>query len=56
MSAIYLLIGGLVGCLLYRLGRREGEVGRVLPIGRRKTPKEASILDKIERYNGEVRK
>lgn len=52
MNALWLLIGGFIGCLVYRLGRREGEVGRVLPLRRRKTPEAASILDQIERYDG----
>ena len=54
MEICLILSGALMGVLIYRLGRREGEVGRVLPLQWRRSrrAKEEALLDKIERYQG----
>ena len=56
MNALLLLAAGLIGCFLYRLGRKEGEAGRVLPLVRRrsvsKRGRAEKLLDDIERYDG----
>lgn len=54
MEIALILTGALMGVLCYRLGRREGEVGRVIPLRWRRTKrsKEEELLDKIERYRG----
>jgi len=54
MELILTLAGVLTGVVCYRLGRREGEAGRVLPLipeRKRKRP-EDELLSKVERYDG----
>ncbi len=53
MEIVSILCGALVGVMLYRLGRKEGEQGRVMPImkvGKRR--QRDVLLDKIEKYQG----
>lgn len=54
MELILMLMGVVTGVLCYRMGRREGEVGRVLPLipSRGKPRREDELLDKVERYRG----
>ena len=54
MEIVSILCGTLLGVLLYRLGRKEGEAGRVLPmmkVGKKRRESDA-LLDKIEKYQG----
>lgn len=54
MQIITVLLSALSGVFLYRLGRREGEAGRILPLlpHRRKTHPQDELLTKIEQYQG----
>lgn len=54
MQGIYVLLGLILGVLLYRLGRKEGERGKVLPLtsSRRQAPRpEQQLLRQIEDYD-----
>ena len=50
----------IAGVLLYRLGRREGEAGRVLPLLSQKPKackrREQKLLEQIERFDGSAPK
>ena len=52
MEMMTYVLGFLLGVGAYRLGRKEGEAGRVLPLMRRRTQeKEADkLLRSIEKY------
>ena len=54
MQIVMILVGVLTGVLIYRLGRHEGEAGRVLPMlrPRKEQKKEDELLRKIESYKG----
>ncbi len=54
MEIITVLLSAILGVVIYRLGRREGEAGRVLPLlpKRREKRKEDELLRKIEGYKG----
>lgn len=57
MEGIYILIGLVLGVMLYRLGRREGERGQVLPLRarpKRKDRQTEELLRQIESYDGKT--
>ena len=54
MEVLIIGVSALTGVLIYRLGRREGEAGQVIPLRWRRSQirREDALLDKIERYKG----
>lgn len=54
MNGIFMIIGILLGVVIYRLGRWEGEKGRVILPTRRKKADVATqtLLAQIEGYDG----
>ena len=54
MSGVYLIIGLMLGVVIYRLGRKEGERGKVAPLvrGVKRESHSVGLLEQIERYDG----
>lgn len=54
MIILGIMCGAIFGVLIYRLGRKEGECGRVLPLIKTAKQKRQSdaLLSKIENYQG----
>lgn len=56
MNILFLVLGLILGAMLYRLGRKEGERGRVMPLLPRgkmsATPTVEGLLTQIEKYDG----
>lgn len=57
MSIIVSFAALLFGVAIYRLGRRDGEVGRVMPLFKRTkaAPESQRLLNQIERYDGNIK-
>ncbi len=59
MQGVYVILGLMVGVMLYRWGRKEGERGRVMPLipSKPKAPRaEQQLLQQIESYDGTRKK
>lgn len=54
MMILCIMCGAVFGVMLYRLGRKEGECGRVMPLlkSAKQTRQRDALLSKIENYQG----
>lgn len=54
MNFLYAFVALISGVAIYRLGRRDGEAGRVKPLHARHKRPSDDLAHRIERYNGTV--